>query len=135
MNEFLKVLLNVRSLRAAARDLSFEQLKEAHEKFQTIFAEREEQELKEMQAREDHQKKLEEYSELLKKAGIDPSELMPAAASTSPSDSVKKTRAPRPAKYRYMDGEMEKFWTGQGRMPKAIAEAVAAGKSVDDFLI
>ncbi len=49
MNEFLKVLLNVRSLRAALREISFEQLKEVHEKFQTIFEEREEAELKEMQ--------------------------------------------------------------------------------------
>ncbi|MDX7756059.1 H-NS family nucleoid-associated regulatory protein, partial [Aeromonas caviae] len=28
-----------------------------------------------------------------------------------------------------------KTWTGQGRMPKAIADAVAAGKALDDFLI
>ncbi|MDR8424441.1 DNA-binding protein, partial [Acinetobacter baumannii] len=26
-------------------------------------------------------------------------------------------------------------WTGQGRMPKPIAEAVAQGKSLDSFLI
>ncbi|EDK2808560.1 DNA-binding protein, partial [Salmonella enterica subsp. enterica serovar Schwarzengrund] len=26
-------------------------------------------------------------------------------------------------------------WTGQGRTPKPIAQALAAGKSLDDFLI
>ncbi|MGL6049062.1 MAG: H-NS family nucleoid-associated regulatory protein, partial [Aeromonas salmonicida] len=26
-------------------------------------------------------------------------------------------------------------WTGQGRMPKAIAEQVALGKDLNDFLI
>lgn len=31
MSEFLKVLLNIRSLRAALRELSLEQVKEAHE--------------------------------------------------------------------------------------------------------
>lgn len=33
MNDFLKVLLNIRSLRAAVRDLPFEQLQEIKEKF------------------------------------------------------------------------------------------------------
>ena len=36
MTEFLKVLLNIRSLRAALRELSFEQLQEANEKFSSI---------------------------------------------------------------------------------------------------
>ncbi|MCE9953521.1 H-NS histone family protein, partial [Aeromonas allosaccharophila] len=35
----------------------------------------------------------------------------------------------------YIEDGQEKTWTGQGRMPKAIAEAVAAGKALDDFLI
>ncbi|HGK3933661.1 TPA: H-NS family nucleoid-associated regulatory protein, partial [Klebsiella pneumoniae] len=47
-----------------------------------------------------------------------------------------KKRQPRPAKYRYTDHTgAEKTWTGQGRMPKPIAEAVAQGKSLDSFLI
>ena len=33
MNDFLKTLLNIRSLRAALRELSFEQLVEIREKF------------------------------------------------------------------------------------------------------
>ena len=33
MNEFLKTLLNIRSLRASLRELSFEQLEEAKAKF------------------------------------------------------------------------------------------------------
>ena len=37
--------------------------------------------------------------------------------------------------YKYTEGGQEKTWTGQGRMPKAIADAVAAGKALDDFLI
>lgn len=40
MNEFLKVLLNVRSQRAALREQSLEQLHEAHEKFSLIYQER-----------------------------------------------------------------------------------------------
>jgi DNA-binding protein H-NS len=37
MNEFLKVLLNIRSLRAAIRELPFEQLQEAKEKFDLVY--------------------------------------------------------------------------------------------------
>ena len=37
MNDFLKVLLNIRSLRAAVRDLPFEQLQEIKEKFDREF--------------------------------------------------------------------------------------------------
>lgn len=46
MNDFLKTLLNIRSLRAALRELSYEQLVEAKEKFDEIYAEREQQETK-----------------------------------------------------------------------------------------
>ncbi len=42
MSEFLKVLLNIRSLRAALRELSLDQLKEAHEKIELIYLERSE---------------------------------------------------------------------------------------------
>ncbi|MXG37181.1 H-NS histone family protein, partial [Escherichia coli] len=47
-----------------------------------------------------------------------------------------KKRKVREAKYRFIDvnGE-EKTWTGQGRTPKAIANALANGKTLDDFLI
>jgi len=56
------------------------------------------------------------------------------AAIDSPKASKGK-RAPRPAKYRYLDNGVEKTWTGQGRMPSVIAKAVAEGKSVEDFAI
>ncbi|WP_240039792.1 H-NS family nucleoid-associated regulatory protein [Aeromonas salmonicida] len=80
--------------------------------------------------------KLAEFTELLKQAGIDPSELVGTAAPAKADGSANKAkRAPRPAKYKYTEGGQEKTWTGQGRMPKAIAEAVAAGKALDDFLI
>ena len=47
-----------------------------------------------------------------------------------------KKRQPRPAKYKFTDVNGEtKTWTGQGRTPKPIAQALAEGKSLDDFLI
>ena len=136
MNDFLKTLMNIRSLRAVLRELSFEQLVEAKDKFDEIYAEREQQESKLREESAERLQKLAEFTELLKQAGIDPSELVGTAAPAKADGSANKAkRAPRPAKYKYTEGGQEKTWTGQGRMPKAIADAVAAGKALDDFLI
>jgi DNA-binding protein H-NS len=135
MNEFLKTLLNIRSLRAALRELSFEQLEEAKEKFDQIYTERFESTEKERAEQAEHQRKLAEFSEMLKQAGVDPRDLLSNTASATPAASNKAKRAPRPAKYKYQEDGQEKTWTGQGRMPKAIAELIEQGKSLDDFLI
>ena len=135
MNDFLKTLLNIRSLRAALRELSFEQLVEVKEKFDEVFAEREQQETKLREESAERLQKLAEFTAMLKDAGIDPSELVGTAAPAKSEGSAKAKRAPRPAKYKYTENGQEKTWTGQGRMPKAIAEAVAAGKTLEDFLI
>ncbi|MBL0458418.1 H-NS histone family protein [Aeromonas enteropelogenes] len=135
MNVFLKTLLNIRSLRAALRELSFEQLVEIREKFEEIFAEREQQENKIKAESAERLQKLAEFTEMLKQAGIDPSELVGTAAPAKSEGSTKAKRAPRPAKYRYTEDGQEKTWTGQGRMPKAIAEAVASGRALEEFLI
>ncbi|MBV7437048.1 histone-like nucleoid structuring protein [Aeromonas encheleia] len=134
MNEFLKVLLNIRSLRATCRELTLEQLEEGLEKLTAIVTERQQDESAERQARAEHQRKITEYAEMLKAAGIDPAELVGSVAIDAPK-AGKGKRAPRPAKYRYLDNGVEKTWTGQGRMPSAIAKAVAEGKSVEDFAI
>lgn len=135
MNEFLKVLLNIRSLRAAIRELPFEQLQEAKEKFDLVYNERAESVEQERAEQEERQRKLSEFTELLQQAGIDPRELISSAAAPAAAGATKGKRAPRPAKYKYQEDGQEKTWTGQGRMPKAIAEQVALGKDLNDFLI
>ena len=135
MNDFLKILLNIRSLRAALRELSFEQLVEAKDKFDEIYAEREHQESKIRAESAERLQKLAEFTEMLRDAGIDPSELVGTAAPAKAGGSAKTKRAPRPAKYKYTEDGQEKTWTGQGRMPKAIAEAIEGGKALENFLI
>ena len=135
MNDFLKTLMNIRSLRAALRHLSFEQLVEAKEKFDEIYAEREQQESKIRAESAERLQKLAEFTEMLRDAGIDPSELVGTAAPAKAGGSAKTKRAPRPAKYKYTEDGQEKTWTGQGRMPKAIAEAIEGGKALENFLI
>ena len=86
MSEFLKVLLNIRSLRAAMRELSLEQLQEAHEKIESIYLERLEHAEKEQAANAERQQKLAEFQAMLAQAGIDPTELVgsaPAAATAA----------------------------------------------------
>ncbi len=133
MQEFLKILLNIRSLRAALRDLPFEQVQEAHEKFELVYLERKTQVDKEKAAQSERMSKLAEFQELLAKAGIDPKELVGDASGVNSSE--KKKRAPRPPKYRYVVDGNEQTWTGQGRTPKHLAEQIAQGRSLDDFLI
>ncbi len=137
MNDFLKVLLNIRSLRAALRDLPFEQLEEIKEKMDTVIGERMASAKAEAEEREAHEKKLAEFRELLAIEGISPEDLIGGKlAATSPASGSKSKRAPRPAKYRYMVNGEEKTWTGQGRMPAQIAAAIEAGhKTIEDFLI
>ncbi|WAG08678.1 H-NS histone family protein [Aeromonas jandaei] len=136
MNEFLKVLLNIRSLRAAIRELPFEQLLEAKEKFDLVYQERADSVEQERAEQEERQRKLSEFTEMLQQAGIDPRELLATAvAPAAATGAAKSKRAPRPAKYKYEEDGQEKTWTGQGRMPKAIAAQVALGKDLNDFLI
>ncbi|OLQ81664.1 transcriptional regulator [Photobacterium proteolyticum] len=133
MSDVFKTLLNLRSLRAAAREeFTLEQLQEALEKLQTVVAEREEAEAESRQAEKEKEEKLQAYRDMLIADGIDPEELLATLADTP----KKAKRAPRPAKYKFtVDGE-ERTWTGQGRMPAPLKEAIEnEGKSLDDFLI
>lgn len=135
MNDFLKVLLNIRSLRAAVRDLPFDQLKEIKEKFDTVIQEQLKAAEAEQAAKMEYEKKLAEFRELMVNEGISAEDLFGGAAVGTASAASRTKRAPRPAKYAYMvDGE-ERTWTGQGRMPAQIATAVENGKSLEDFLI
>lgn len=133
MSDVFKTLLNLRSLRAAAREeLTLEQLQEALDKLQTVVAEREEAEAESRQAEKEKEEKLKAYREMLIADGIDPEELLASLAGAP----KKAKREPRPAKYKFLVGNEERTWTGQGRMPAPLKEAIEnEGKSLDDFLI
>ncbi|WP_038174509.1 MULTISPECIES: H-NS family nucleoid-associated regulatory protein [Vibrio] len=137
MSELTKTLLNIRSLRAFARDLTLEQLEEALDKLTTVVAERKEAEEAERAAAAEQEAKLAAIAEQISKDGIDVEALISALAGESKTKSKAKTkRAPRPAKYKYVDASgAEKTWTGQGRTPSSIQEQLDAGKSLDEFLI
>ena len=134
MSESLKILNNIRTLRAQARETSLETLEEMLEKLEVVVNERREEFSLEKAAEEERVQKLQKYREMLEEAGIDPTDLLEASA-------VNKTgrakRAARPAKYSYVDENGEtKTWTGQGRTPAVIKLAIEEeGKALDDFLL
>lgn len=133
MNEQLKTLLNLRSLRSYSRDLSLEQLEEAFEKLMTVVDERQNAEAQEQAEKAEQQAKLAALTSQISKDGID----IQALLNTLSGDTKKKVkRAPRPAKYKYVDSSgTEKTWTGQGRVPSAIQIQLDSEKSLDEFLI
>ncbi|NRG24621.1 H-NS family histone-like protein [Klebsiella michiganensis] len=135
MNEALKTLNNIRTLRAQARETDLDTLEEILEKLSAIVEDRRDEEKVTRKKQEEHQAKLEAYRQKLLEDGIDPLELI-SGLSTSSKSTAKSQRAPRPAKYKYLDQNgNEQTWTGQGRTPIAIATAIEAGKTLEDFAI
>ena len=126
MSLMLKNLNNIRTLRSMAREFPIEVLEDMLEKFRVVTKERRDEEEKLQRQRAEQQEKI-------NTDGINPEELLSMVPTTSRGG---KKRQPRPAKYHFTDTNGEtKTWTGQGRTPKPIAQALAAGKSLDDFLI
>ncbi len=135
MSDLLKSLSNIRSLRVVAREASLEQLEAIAEKIAIVVEEKRE----EIRAQEaENAKRLEglkKYRELLDQDGISAEELV-LLLSGEKVERKKRERSPRPAKYKFVDvNGNEKTWTGQGRTPKEIQQALNAGKSLSDFEI
>lgn len=132
MSDFLRVFLNYRSLRAATRELTLEQLNEGFQKLSELVEERNRLHEASRAANAAKIRKIEEYKELLRADGINVAELITIDAGTT----SERLRLPRPAKYKYIDADgQQRTWTGQGRQPSPITQAIAAGKTLDDFLI
>jgi len=135
MSEALKILNNIRTLRAQARECSLETLEEMLEKLEVVVNERRDEENQAQAEVEERTRKLQQYRDMLIADGIDPNELLSALSSAKTPGKAK--RAARPAKYQYIDENGEsKTWTGQGRTPAVIKKAIEEqGKQLDDFLL
>lgn len=135
MSEALKILNNIRTLRAQARECTLETLEEMLEKLEVVVNERREEESNAQAENQERTRKLQQYREMLIADGIDPNELLSTLAAVKAPGKAK--RAARPAKYKYTDENGEaKTWTGQGRTPAVIKKAIEEqGKQLDDFLL
>ncbi|WP_213223153.1 DNA-binding protein StpA [Klebsiella grimontii] len=133
MSLLLEKLNNIRSLRAMSREFSIDVLENMLAKLRTVTEEKRAEEQAAQAQRAEHQEKLNTWLELMIADGITPEQLV---GHNSASSKGNKKRQPRPPKYRFTDHTgAEKTWTGQGRMPKPLAKAMAEGKSLDSFLI
>lgn len=135
MNEALKILNNIRTLRAQARECTLETLEEMLEKLEVVVNERREENNQAQAAIEKHTLKLQQYRDMLIADGIDPNELLKSMNTIKPLN--KNKRATRPAKYQYINKHGEiKTWTGQGRTPSIIKQAIDENnKTLKDFLL
>ncbi|MDS0064827.1 H-NS family nucleoid-associated regulatory protein [Enterobacter cloacae] len=123
-----KLLLNIRSVRVFARETSFEQLLEMQEKLNAVIEER-----REAAERAERERKRQELLQLIAGEGFSPEELL--GLSEDAQKTRKKTLPKAPPKYQFDENGETKYWSGRGRTPKPIDEALKAGRSLDEFLI
>ncbi|EEM6501765.1 H-NS histone family protein [Salmonella enterica] len=129
-----KVLSNIRSLRAFAREVPFELLSDMAEKLNAVVEERRDDAEREKAEREQREARKRELLALITSEGFSVEELTGGGVVTE-TGRKKRVVQQVPAKYQYdVDGETH-YWTGRGRKPKPIEQALAEGKSLDDFLI
>lgn len=131
MSGSLKILCNIRLLRAHVRALPSEILEDILDKFTAIVQERREEDAIRQKEEQERREKIERLRTMMLEDGIEPLELI---ASADISNKSRKPRARRPPKYEYLDEKGEiRTWTGQGRTPKCIAEQLASGATLEEF--
>ncbi|RUO21264.1 hypothetical protein CWE08_06705 [Aliidiomarina iranensis] len=138
MIEFTDILTHARRLNAATKELSVAELNEVAAKLANIIEQRKEEEAEQQRKLAAKQLDIERIRKEIADAGLKAEEVLgiDTQANTKTKAKVHKPRAAKPAKYKYLDANaVEKTWTGQGRTPKPIQEALDAGGSLDDFLI
>ncbi|ELO1827406.1 H-NS histone family protein [Vibrio cholerae] len=135
MQELVKILSNIRSLRVFAREIDLAELNSMAEKFNAVLAERQKEEEELVAIENERKSKLEAFKKQIEAEGLDIKALIESLSNQPSSIKPKSSRTPRPAKYKYVVNGEEKTWTGQGRTPAAIQKELDAGKSLDDFLI
>ncbi|EIM2852938.1 H-NS histone family protein [Salmonella enterica] len=128
-----RILMNIRSVRVFAREMEFEQLLEMQEKLNAVIEERREDAEREAAERQEREKKRQELLQLIAGEGFSPEELLGLTEDTPKTR--KKTLPKAPPKYQFDENGETKYWSGRGRTPKPIDEALKAGRSLDEFLI
>ncbi|RUO68837.1 H-NS family nucleoid-associated regulatory protein [Idiomarina ramblicola] len=137
MSDFINILRHERRLKAALKELDLGELENIKEKFDSVIAQRREEEAEKQLQQQAKQKKIDEFKSAMAEAGIELSDILEQELGGEPIvKTPRKKRAPKPPKYEYTDESGEKqTWTGQGRMPKAMKTAVDNGKPLEAFLI
>ncbi|OKP21809.1 H-NS family histone-like protein [Serratia fonticola] len=128
------ILSNIRSVRAFARETDFDLLIEMQEKLNIVIEERREDAEREKQERAVRETKRLELLQLIQSEGFDPSELL-GIESAGGAAKKSKTGVKRAPKYQYEQDGQTHYWSGVGRKPRQIQDALDQGKTLDSFLI
>lgn len=133
-NEIRRTLSNIRSLRVFARETEFDLLLDMYEKLGLVIEERREDAEREAKERAEREQKRLDLLQLIAGEGFTPEELL--GQIEGQGKSKKRSKTPKAApKYQFIEDGVTKTWTGKGRKPKPIEEALAAGRDLDEFLI
>ncbi|MDN7123517.1 H-NS family nucleoid-associated regulatory protein [Pseudidiomarina terrestris] len=133
MSDFLDILTHGRRLKAAVKELSIAELESVEKKLAKVIEDRREEEAELKQQEAEKQRKIQELRKAMDDAGIGLNDLVDGPL---PSAKKKQKRAPKPPKYAIIGANGERVtWTGQGRMPNALKDALAQGDNLDKYLI
>jgi len=133
MSDFLSILTHARRLNAATKELSVGELNDVKAKLEKVIEQRRQEEVEREKQEAAKKAEIERIRKEMEAAGVDIADLAPQLQQTKKK---RAKRAPKPAKYEFKDESgNRKTWTGQGRMPKVLQEAVDKGKSLSSFLI
>lgn len=129
--EVCAVLRNQRRLKAATQSLSVWDLESAHEKLGNIIAQRRDEEDMRLEQERERVQRIEQFKNMLEQEGLSVEDLI-----TPPSPKKSKKASALPPKYEVIDDDGQVIqWSGMGRYPKAIKNALANGKTLDDLAI
>lgn len=131
MNKLAKSLNNLRSLRAAARDLTLKEMESVLGKVTQVTEEKRDEEAFVSAEANRKKERLEEYLELMAIDGISPSDLMGITTESV----AKKPRKKSAPKYEWVEDGVHKTWTGQGRKPRYIQRSLDEGMELEQFAI
>lgn len=134
-DEVMRVLSNVRSIRAFVRENDYELLLEAHEKLGVALEERKEEYAAEKLEREAREVKRQELLALIESEGFDLGQLAGDESQTKTRKKGRVSTHKREPKYTFVEDGVTKYWAGVGRKPRPIAQAIENGGSLNDFLI
>lgn len=131
-NPLIATVLHKRNLNAALKELSASDLKSVILKLNEALVIKEEDERQQELAMAERNETLKHIQDLLAEHNLTPDDLTASVAGKK----AKVVKPPLPPKYKYTceDGKVV-TWSGAGRKPTAIKEAIENGKSLEDMLI
>lgn len=128
--EIKRILSNIRNIRSLVREMDYVFLVEAHEKLGAALVERKADFEREQEELKKKDEKKMELLAFIASEGFTLDELL-----GNKTAKLKKPSVLRQPKYTFEENGEIKVWSGVGRKPKPIEVALAAGKSLEDFLI